>query len=123
MAGKGSSKEVMRQIGEKTRLKKNDPRTRQIVTKAHAVQSAQAALRSSEKLVECDKNGTFAELIDNMLRSLKKMYTKEKYADYFKNAAWLLEMVNGKQINIKAEGNVKRDINIVFRRATPQDAK
>lgn len=113
----------MRRIGEKTRLKKNDPRTKQIVAKAHAVQSAQAALRSSEKLVECDKNGTFAELIDNMLLSLKQMYANEKYADYFKNAAWLLEMVNGKQINIKAEGSVKRDINIVFRRATPQDAK
>lgn len=123
MAGKGKTAEELKKIGANTRLKKNDPRTRKIVAKGHAVQSARAALRSSDAILEADRNGTLANLFEKMVDAANTLFMEGKMDSFLKHSAGILEMVNGKQINIKADANVKRDINIVFRRATPEDAK
>ncbi|MBQ3720837.1 MAG: hypothetical protein II850_07635 [Fibrobacter sp.] len=123
MAGKGADRATMARIGKKTRLKKNDPRSRAISSKGVAVRKAQAELRSSDAILEADRNGTLANLFSKMVEAANGLFEQGKYDSFLKHGAGILEMVNGKQINIKADANVKRDIIINFRRATPEDAK
>jgi len=123
MAGKGKSRAELKKVGKDTRLKKDDPRTKAISRKGVEVRKAQAALRSSDAILEADRNGTLANLWEKMVDAANSLFQQEKYDTFLKHTAGMLEMVNGKQINIKAEGNLKREININFRRATPEDAK
>ena len=123
MAGKGQDRATLARIGAKTRLKKGDGRTKSIASKGVAVRKAQAELRSSDAILEADRNGTLANLFDKMVEAANGLFEQGKYDSFLKHGAGILEMVNGKQINIKADANVKRDIIINFRRATPEDAK
>ncbi|MCQ2096786.1 MAG: hypothetical protein MJY87_02445 [Fibrobacter sp.] len=122
MAGKGKTAAELKRIGAKTRLKKGDSRTRSIVAKSAAVRKARAALRSSEAILQADRDGTLAALFTRMVDAANELFDQGKYDAYLKHAAGILEMVNGRQLNIKADADVKRNINIVFRRATPEDA-
>ncbi|MBR4348303.1 MAG: hypothetical protein IKP90_05120 [Fibrobacter sp.] len=123
MAGKGQDRATLARIGAKTRLKKGDGRTKSIASKGVAVRKAQAELRSSDAILEADRNGTLANLFSKMVEAANGLFEQGKYDSFLKHGAGILEMVNGKQINIKADANVKRDIIINFRRATPEDAK
>lgn len=123
MAGKGGDRATMARIGAKTRFKKGEASTKQASAKGVAVRAAQAALTSSEKLLQMNKDGTLARVLDDMLKALDGLKSQKKFDSFLKNAAWLIEMVNGRQINIKADSNVKRNVVINFRRATPEDAK
>lgn len=123
MAGKGGDRATMARIGAKTRFKKGEARTKKASAKAAAVRSAQAALTSSEKLLQMNKDGTLSRILDDMVDALDQLRQQGKLDSYLKNAAWLMEMVNGRQVNIKAEGNMKREVVVNFRRATPEDAK
>ena len=123
MAGKGGDRATMARIGAKTRFKKGEASTKKASAKAAAVRSAQAALTSSEKLLQMNKDGTLSRILDDMVDALDKLRQQGKFDSYLKNAAWLMEMVNGRQVNIKAEGNMKREVVVNFRRATPEDAK
>lgn len=123
MAGKGQDRATLARIGKKTRLKKGDGRTKSIASKGVAVRKAQAELRSSDAILEADRNGTLANLFDKMVEAANGLFEQGKYDSFLKHGAGILEMVNGKQINIKADANVKRNIIINFRRATPEDAK
>lgn len=123
MAGKGGDRATMARIGAKTRFKKGEASTKQASAKGVAVRAAQAALTSSEKLLQMNKDGTLARVLDDMLKALEGLKSQKKFDSFLKNAAWLIEMVNGRQINIKADSNVKRNVVINFRRATPEDAK
>lgn len=123
MAGKGGDRATMARIGAKTRFKKGEASTKKASAKGVAVRAAQAALTSSEKLLQMNKDGTLARVLDDMLKALEGLKSQKKFDSFLKNAAWLIEMVNGRQINIKADSNVKRNVVINFRRATPEDAK
>lgn len=123
MAGKGGDRATMARIGAKTRFKKGEASTKKASAKGVAVRAAQAALTSSEKLLQMNKDGTLARVLDDMLKALDGLKSQKKFDSFLKNAAWLIEMVNGRQINIKADSNVKRNVVINFRRATPEDAK
>lgn len=123
MAGKGGDRATMVRIGAKTRFKKGEASTKKASAKAAAVRSAQAALTSSEKLLQMNKDGTLSRILDDMVDALDQLRQQGKFDSYLKNAAWLMEMVNGRQVNIKAEGNMKREVVVNFRRATPEDAK
>lgn len=123
MAGKGGDRATMARIGAKTRFKKGEASTKKASAKGVAVRAAQAALTSSEKLLQMNKDGTLARVLDDMLKALEELKSQKKFDSFLKNAAWLIEMVNGRQINIKADSNVKRNVVINFRRATPEDAK
>lgn len=123
MAGKGGDRATMARIGAKTRFKKGEASTKKASAKGVAVRAAQAALTSSEKLLQMNKDGTLARVLDDMLLALEGLKNQKKFDSFLKNAAWLIEMVNGRQINIKADSNVKRNVVINFRRATPEDAK
>lgn len=111
------------EAGKKTRFSKGSANAKKANAKSVAVRKAQAALRSSDAIIEADRNGTLANLFDKMVDAANTLFEKGKMESFLKYSTGILEMVNGKQINIKAEGEVKRDINIVFRRATPQDAE
>lgn len=123
MAGTGGDRATMARIGAKTRFKKGEASTKKASAKAAAVRSAQAALTSSEKLLQMNKDGTLSRILDDMVDALDQLRQQGKFDSYLKNAAWLMEMVNGRQVNIKAEGNMKREVVVNFRRATPEDAK
>lgn len=123
MAGKGGDRATMARIGAKTRFKKGEASTKKASAKGVAVRAAQAALTSSEKLLQMNKDGTLARVLDDMLKALEGLKSQKKFDSFLKNAAWLIEMVNGRQVNIKADSNVKRNVVINFRRATPEDAK
>lgn len=123
MAGKGQDRATLARIGAKTRFKKGGAVTKKAAAKSAAVRTAKAAIRSADRLLQADQDGTIAELLDGIFDELKMLRAEGKHADYIKHASWLMEMVNGRQVNIKADANVKRDIIINFRRATPEDAK
>ena len=123
MAGKGGDRATMARIGAKTRFKKGEASTKKASAKGVAVRAAQAALTSSEKLLQMNKDGTLARVLDDMLKALEGLKSQKKFDSFLKNAAWLIEMVNGRQVNIKADSNVKRNVVINFRRASPEDAK
>ena len=123
MAGKGADRATMARIGEKTRLKKNDPRSEAISRKGVAVRKAQAELRSSDAILEADRNGTLANLFSKMVEAANGLFEQGKYDSFLKHGAGILEMVNGKQINIKADVDEKRRVMVSFRRATPKDAE
>jgi hypothetical protein len=73
--------------------------------------------------LQADKDGTIAELLDGIFDELKMLRAEGKHADYIKHASWLMEMVNGRQVNIKADVDEKRHVMVSFRRATPKDAE
>lgn len=123
MAGKGADRATMARIGAKTRLKKGDPRSKLISAKGVAVRKAQAALRSSDAILEADKNGTLANIWEKMVDAVNSLFAEGKYDTALKHSEAMLEMVNGRQLNIKADADVRRNVIINFRRATPEDAK
>lgn len=123
MAGKGADRATMVRIGAKTRLKKGDPRSKSISDKGVAVRKAQAELRSSDAILEADRNGTLANIWDKMVDAVNSLFAEGKYDTALKHSEAMLEMVNGRQLNIKADANVRRNVIINFRRATPEDAK
>ena len=110
MAGKGGDRATMARIGAKTRFKKGEASTKKASAKGVAVRAAQAALTSSEKLLQMNKDGTLARVLDDMLKALEGLKSQKKFDSFLKNAAWLIEMVNGRQVNIKADSNVKRNV-------------
>lgn len=123
MAGKGQDRATLARIGAKTRFSKGGANTKKAASKSVAVRQAQAALTSSEKLIQMNKDGTLSRILDDMVDALEELRHQGKYDSYLKNAAWLMEMVNGRQVNIKADASVRRQVIVNFRRATPEDAK
>ena len=122
MAGKGQDRATLARISAKTRFRKGEARTKEASAKAAAVRTAKAAIRSADGLLQADQDGTIAELLDGIFDELKMLRAEGKHADYIKHASWLMEMVNGRQINIKADVDEKRHVTVSFRRATPEDA-
>ena len=123
MAGKGQDRATLARIGAKTKLVKGDDRTKAIAAKGRAVIRAQAAMRSSDAILEADRNGTLANLFEKMVDGVNTLFAQGKFDTALKHGAVLLEMVNGRKIDIKADANVRRKVIINFRRATPEDAK
>lgn len=123
MAGKGADRATMARIGAKTRFNKADGSAAKASAKGVAVRKAQAELRSSDAILEADRNGTLANIWDKMVDAVNSLFAEGKYDTALKHSEAMLEMVNGRQLNINAKANVKRDIFINFRRATPEDAK
>lgn len=123
MAGKGQDRATLARIGAKTRFSKGGANTKKAASKSVAVRRAQAALRSSDAILEADKNGTLANIWEKMVDAVNSLFAEGKYDTALKHSEAMLEMVNGRQLNIKADADVRRNVIINFRRATPEDAK
>lgn len=109
---RGKSAEELKRIGAKTRFKPGSAEVKEATAKSAASRNREKNLLKAIKIWM--EEGRF---VDEIEKSMKDPQERKVMLPI------LIKKVLPDNINLNATGTVKRDINIVFRRANQQDAK